>query len=102
VLLLRCPNVPWPQVPYLVYWILAPVRVNVVLESLNFPFLVSLLGLIFAPWTLLMWTIIYPMNGWDWLWIGFAVMADVAAYIGTFHKRQSIPYYPANDPLNNM
>ena len=91
-----------PRFAYLIYWIIAPARVNIVLNSLNMPFLVSLLGLIFAPWTLLMWTIIFPMNGWDWLWMGFAIMADVASYTATFHKRESIPYYPANDPMKNL
>ena len=91
-----------PRFGYLIYWIIAPIRVNAALASLNFPFIVSLLGLIFLPWTLLMWVAIFPMNGWDWLWIGFGLMADIAGYVGTVHKRQDIPYYPANDPLKNI
>jgi len=91
-----------PRFAYLVFWVIAPVRVNLALSSLNMPFLVSLLGLIFAPWTLLMWVSIYPMNGWDWMWIGFGVMADVASYIGSYHHRQRVPGYPANDPLANL
>jgi hypothetical protein len=88
-----------PRFGFLVYWLLAPVRVNTSLASLNFPWLVSLLGLIFAPWTLLMWVAIFPMNGFDWIWLGFGVMADVAAYLGGYAKRQDVPGYPASDPL---
>jgi len=91
-----------PRFAYLVYWLIAPIRVNTALGSLNFPFIVSLLGLIFVPWTLLMWVMIFPMNGWDWLWLGFGVMADVASYIGSYHNRQRVPGYPANDPFKTL
>jgi hypothetical protein len=91
-----------PRFAYLVYWLIAPIRVNTALASLNFPFIVSLLGLIFVPWTLLMWVMIFPMNGWDWLWLGFGVMADVASYIGSYHNRQRVPGYPTNDPFKTL
>jgi hypothetical protein len=91
-----------PRLAFLVYWIIAPVRVNSALATLNFPFIVSLLGLVFLPWTMLMWVIIFPMNGWDWLWIGFGVMADIASYIGATANRQKVPGYPANDPLKTL
>ena len=39
----------------------------------------ALLGLIFLPWTTLMFVIIFPIVGFDWLWIGLALMADIAA-----------------------
>jgi hypothetical protein len=38
-----------PRLGFLVYWLLAPVRVNAVVQNFNFPWLVSLAGLIFAP-----------------------------------------------------
>jgi len=47
--------------------------------------------LLFAPWTTLMYVIIFPMNGFDWLWIGFGIMADMAAYLGGYHNRSSVP-----------
>jgi hypothetical protein len=42
------------------------------------------------------------MNGYDWIWLGFGVMADVMSYVGAFHKRQSVPGYPANDPIAKL
>ena len=82
-----------PRLGFLVWWLIAPVRVNAALANFNFPWLVSLLGLVFAPWTMLMYTIIFPLNGFDWVWIGLAIGADVAGYIGAFHHREQVPGY---------
>jgi hypothetical protein len=90
-----------PRLAFLIYWLLAPIRVTTAFATFNFPWLVSLLGLIFIPWTSLMYVIIFPLNGWDWLWLGFGVLADVASYVGSYHKRQMVPGYPSNDPLQN-
>jgi hypothetical protein len=91
-----------PRFAYLIYWIVAPLRVNLALANLNFPFLVSTLGLIFAPWTLLMYVAIFPLNGFDWVWVGFGIMADVTSYLGSYHNRQRVPGYPANDPFKTL
>jgi hypothetical protein len=88
-----------PRFGFLVYWLIAPVRVNAALQAFNFPFLASLLALIFAPWTILMYAMIFPLNGYDWVWIGFAIMLDVMGWIGSFAHRKSVPGYPENDPL---
>ena len=83
-----------PRFAYLVYWLIAPIRVNTALGSLNFPFIVSLLGLIFVPWTLLMWVMIFPMNGWDWLWLGFGV------YGGCSQLHRFLPQSPERSGLS--
>ena len=82
-----------PRLGFLVWWLLAPVRVNAALSNFNFPWLVSLAGLVFAPWTMLMYTIVFPLNGFDWVWVGLALGADVASYIGAFHHREKVPGY---------
>ena len=87
-----------PRFGFLIWWLLAPLRVNTALASFNFPWLVSIAGLLFAPWTILMFTIVYPLTGWDWLWVGLALAADIATYMGGTYKRQSIPYYPTTAP----
>ena len=91
-----------PRLAFLVYWLIAPIRVNAALTNLNFPWLVGILGLVFIPWAMLMWVLVYPMNGWDWIWVGLGVGLDIAGYMGGFHKRQQIPGYPSTDPLQNM
>jgi hypothetical protein len=88
-----------PRLAFLVYWLLAPVRVGAAVQAFNFPWLVSLAGLIFAPWTMLMYVLIFPLNGFDWLWLGLGIMADVASYLGAYQNRKQVPYYPENDPI---
>ena len=54
-----------PRFGFLVYWLIAPVRVNLAFQGFNFPFLVSLLGLIFVPWTMLMYAARLPRHFLD-------------------------------------
>jgi len=87
-----------PRLGFLVYWLIAPARVNLAFGTFNLPWLVGLASLIFIPWTALMYVIIFPLNGWDWLWLGFGIMADVASYVGGYHNRKAVPYYPETAP----
>lgn len=87
-----------PRLAFLVYWLVAPLRINLAFGNFNFPWLVGLAGLLFLPWTTLMFVIIYTpggLHGWDWLWIGLAIGADISSYLGTYHKRQQVPGYTA-------
>ena len=90
-----------PRLAFLVYWLIAPIRVNAAFAAFNLPWLVGILSIIFAPWTALMYVVVFPLGGFDWIWLGFGVMLDVLSYVGGYHKRQGIPGYPANDPLAN-
>jgi hypothetical protein len=83
-----------PRFAFLVYWLIAPLRVATSFAFFNFPWLVSLLGLIFLPWTVLMYVLIFPLNGFDWLWLGLGIAADIASYMGSYHNRKQVPYYP--------
>lgn len=87
-----------PRLGFLVYWLFVPVRVTRAFEAFNLPWLVGILGLVFIPWTSLMYVMIFPLNGWDWMWLGFGVLADVASYVGGYHNRQQVPYYPETAP----
>ena len=82
-----------PRLGFLVWWLIAPIRVNAALANFNFPWLVSILGLIFAPWTILMYTLVFQTDGWDWLWIGLAVGADIAGYLAQYQNRHRVPGY---------
>jgi hypothetical protein len=82
-----------PRLGFLVWWLLAPVRVSTALSSFNLPWLVGILGLIFAPWTMLMYTIVFPLNGFDWIWLGLGIGADIVSYTGGYHNRQQVPGY---------
>jgi hypothetical protein len=52
------------------------------------------LGIIFVPWLTLMYVIVSPggVTGWDWLWVGLALVADIASYSGSYYKRSEVPY----------
>jgi hypothetical protein len=91
-----------PRLAFLVYWLLAPVRVSAAFNSFNLPWLVGIMGLLFLPWTTLMFVLIFPLNGFDWIWLGFGIVADIASYMGAYGKRRAVPGYPENDPLPTL
>ena len=81
-----------PRLAFLVYWMLFSTRVNLALNG----WLLPLLGLIFLPWTFLMYLIVWSPTGivgWDWLWLGLALAGDIATYTSGGYKRKSVPYY---------
>jgi hypothetical protein len=82
-----------PRLGFLVWWLLAPVRVNLALQNFSLPWLMGILGLIFAPWTILMYTIVFPLNGFDWVWIGLAIGADIVSYTSGYAERKQVPGY---------
>jgi hypothetical protein len=82
-----------PRLGFLVWWLIAPTRVSISLQAFNLPWLVSILGLIFAPWTILMYTIVFPLNGFDWVWIGLAIGADVVSYTSQYQNRHKVAVY---------
>ncbi len=58
-----------------VWWIAQPARWDAAFSSVLWP----ILGIIFAPWTTMMWVLVSPggVHGIDWLWIVLAVIVDV-------------------------
>jgi len=88
-----------PRLAFLIYWIFASAKVTLAFKEFNLPWLVGILGLVFIPWTTLMYVLIFPLNGFDWIWLGLGVGADIAGYLASYHKRQIVPGYPTDDPL---
>jgi len=64
-------------------WLFQPVRWNAAFDG--FSILVPLLGFLFLPWTTLMYVLVAPggLVGLDFLWMGLAVLADIASYAGS-------------------
>jgi hypothetical protein len=75
-----------------------PARVTAAFAAFNFPWLVGIAGLVFIPWTALMYVLIFPLNSWDWLWLGIAIALDIFTYTSGMYKRKAIPYYPETAP----
>jgi len=37
---------------------------------------------------------IYPLNGFEWIWLGLWVAAGIISYyVGGYHNRQKVPVY---------
>jgi len=77
-----------PRFAFLVYWLLVPAKVNAAFTTFIWP----LLGLIFAPWATLMYVLVFPINNLDWLWVGLALVFDIAWYAGGA-GRKKVPGY---------
>jgi hypothetical protein len=78
-----------PRLGFLVYWLIAPLRVMTVFNTFIWP----LLGLIFLPWTTLMYVLIFPIVSFDWVWLGLALFADIAGYAASAARRKDASWY---------
>ena len=69
-----------PRAVLLLWWLIYPAAWNLVFDS----FLLPLLGILFVPWTTLMFVLVGQggITGIEWLWMGLAVAADVFSYAG--------------------
>jgi hypothetical protein len=55
-----------------------------------------MLGLIFLPWTTLMYLLVFTngVTGFEWFWIALAAFADIGSYAGgAYGNRNKIPGY---------
>ena len=80
-----------PRVAFLVTW-LATNRVAVAFHD---GWVVPLLGLVFLPWTALLYTLAYApvggVSGLGWLFVGLGVLADLGSYVsGPYQRRRQV------------
>ena len=80
-----------PRLAFLIYWLIPYGRLKVAATFSTWIW--PLLGLIFLPWLTLMYVIVFPVVGFDWVWLGLALLADIASYSGGAYKRKEVPYY---------
>jgi hypothetical protein len=79
-----------PRIVGALWWLFRPVLWQSAFSHWIWP----LLGLIFLPWTTLMWVLVYTggVTGIEWLFIAMAVFADIASYAGSaYGNRDRIP-----------
>lgn len=69
-----------PRLAVIVWWLFRPLFFSATFSTIIWP----LLGLIFAPWTLLMYLIVAPggIFGLQWLVVGLGVLLDIMSYGG--------------------
>ncbi len=91
-----------PRFAILLWWLAEPLRFSTTFDNWVLP----LLCFIFLPWTMLMYMIIAPaaaltsggsIQGFDWIWLGLAVFADILSYTGGAYgnRKQVYAYVPA-------
>jgi hypothetical protein len=84
----------FPRLAFAILWIARP---NVVAAAFNDFFLWPLLGLIFLPFTTLIYTVLWGpggLTGADWLWVGLAFVLDLGHYTySAYGNRDQIPGY---------
>jgi hypothetical protein len=87
-----------PRFVFLVIWLARPVYVDSVFDT----FILPLLGLIFLPFTTLMYVFLaappFGVSGLEWIWIGIAVLLDLSHYGGVYAQRGGMRTAPPPAP----
>jgi hypothetical protein len=82
-----------PRVVLVFMWIVGP-RVSAAFDT----FIVPLLGLIFLPYTTIMYVLVWSpatgVSGFDWVWVGLGVVLDLMKWGLIGDNRKQIPGYP--------
>jgi hypothetical protein len=80
-----------PRVGFIIFWLIpyGNAMVNNAFRTIVWP----IIGLIFAPWATLVYTLVFPVADLDWIWIGLAAMVDIASYVGGATRRHDVSYY---------
>jgi hypothetical protein len=80
-----------PRLVFLIIWIARPAYIDAVFDT----FILPLLGLIFLPFATLMWVLLDAppagVDGFDWVWIGVAVLLDLSHYATAYSQRGQMP-----------
>lgn len=84
-----------PRLAILLIWLARPVVFNAAFGSSWFW---PILGIIFLPFTTLMYVILWSpglgLTAWDWMWLILAVVCDVMHYTSSaYYNRNQIPGY---------
>lgn len=88
-----------PRLLLIFLWIARPNLMGQAFET----FLLPLLGFIFLPFTTLMWVLLWAssggnVTGFDWVWIGIAVLLDLGHYAGGAANRRGMSANSASSP----
>lgn len=85
----------FPRLALFVLLVARPRMVDAAFDTWIWP----LLGLIFLPFTTLMYVLLWQvggLSGWDWFWVGTAAVLDVGHWATNWTQRRQMPGYPAS------
>ena len=90
----------FPRLGSLLIWLARPTMFS---AAFNGSWFWPLLGIIFLPFTTLMYVILWSpgigLTTWDWVWLIMAVFIDIMHYSSTaYQNRNSIPGYSGATP----
>jgi hypothetical protein len=77
-----------PRLAFLVYWLSSSGWLKTI--QIFHSFLWPLLGWIFLPWTTLAYVIVFPVVGFDWIWLLLAFLLDITAYSSGYRHRRAV------------
>lgn len=81
----------FPRLALLVLWIVRPALVAAAFDS----FLLPLLGIIFLPFTTLIYVFVYVpgvgLTGWGFLWLVLALLCDLGHWSAGYTQRDRVP-----------
>jgi hypothetical protein len=72
----------FPRLAVLIYWLARPGVFEAALGSA----LIAILGIVFLPFTTLIYVLLWTpagLSGWDWLWVFLAFLLDITALGGS-------------------
>jgi hypothetical protein len=74
-----------PRIAFILWWLFDTQRINHTFTNVIWP----LLGVLFIPWTTLMYVFVYPggISGFDWVLLGIALLVDISTYTGGARAR---------------
>jgi hypothetical protein len=82
----------FPRFAVIIFWIARPNQMDATFTSFVWP----VLGIIFLPFTTLIYILLYDytgahlgVTGWDWLWIGLAVLLDLSHWAASANQRNN-------------
>jgi hypothetical protein len=81
----------FPRLALLILWIARPALVDAAFNT----FLLPLLGIIFLPFTTLIYVIVYipgvGLTGWGFIWVIIALLLDIGHWGASYTQRDQIP-----------
>ena len=80
-----------PRLGFLIFWLFpyGQLKISVAFNGWFWPFL----GLLFLPWTTLVYALLFPVVAFDWIWLGFAFLADLGAFAASAARRKDARWY---------
>ena len=86
-----------PRIGGALWWLFQPMRWESAFRNFaggDLWWIWPILGIVFLPWTTIMYVLVAPggVESWDWLWLGLMLVFDILWYTGGA-ARNRVPGY---------